>query len=412
MQLMHEAPGLPPDRAALAEALEYDLDRLVSQATAPNIGDHFDFGIWSLDTCIVSQEVRPAPGAVLYALDMRPILCGLTWGLAEQGWVLADPIVNRFRSLCSMGFQPVLSGGRPGFAAGLPCRFVGPGTVLAVTFVPVEPPGTISQAEQAALIPTDEASTPAASTGAEGARAADPLASISDASFASGDAGASSGQQLTAYAAHAAVPLEAFRLTDLTRTWGFLWAPAPGALLSSGLGSLLDMFLFTVGFLLLYASRAIRSVRTMRCFWLLLAVGWGVQSCRAMQTLPPASVHPGAPAPKPSCTAVAREGTADVQLAPNTGAELRVAGPARQVPTPARPHRPLPQVCLLPALMWTQILRLRTPLRAWWSLITLGSSLPSPSAEPERASSALSCVSRRGTPSVTPLLLRLPPLGS
>eukprot|EP00439_Symbiodinium_sp_Y106_P059468 s3515_g8.t1 len=308
MQLMHEAPGLPPDRAALAEALEYDLDRLVSQATAPNIGDHFDFGIWSLDTCIVSQEVRPAPGAVLYALDMRPILCGLTWGLAEQGWVLADPIVNRFRSLCSMGFQPVLSGGRPGFAAGLPCRFVGPGTVLAVTFVPVEPPGTISQAEQAALIPTDEASTPAASTGAEGARAADPLASMSDASFASGDAGASSGQQLAAYAAHAAVPLEAFRLTDLTRTWGFLWAPAPGALLSSGLGSLLDMFLFTVGFLLLYASRAIRSVRTMRCFWLLLAVGWGVQSCRAMQTLPPASVHPGAPAPKPSCTAVAREG--------------------------------------------------------------------------------------------------------
>ena len=106
MQLMHEAPGLPPDRAALAEALEYDLDRLVSQATAPNIGDHFDFGIWSLDTCIVSQEVRPAPGAVLYALDMRPILCGLTWGLAGRPHCQSIPLLMLDGiSACAIGRQ-------------------------------------------------------------------------------------------------------------------------------------------------------------------------------------------------------------------------------------------------------------------------------------------------------------------
>ena len=121
-------------RDAIARALGYDMDRLVIQPTRPNLSDHFDFGIWGWSTLVVSQEVPRDPTTVLYVLDMRPVLCGITWGTANLGRVRVGPIIQRFRALCPAGYRPALHGGRHEGTRPSHIRIVVPGSVLVVTF--------------------------------------------------------------------------------------------------------------------------------------------------------------------------------------------------------------------------------------------------------------------------------------
>ena len=123
-----------PSRAVVANALHYDPARLLLQPTAPTLCDHFDFGIWCSAIFIASQEVRSSLHAVPYVLDMRPVLCSLTWGVADRGRVFEEPILRRFRALCPVSHQPALQGGRPDPVEGLLCRVVEPGHVLTVIF--------------------------------------------------------------------------------------------------------------------------------------------------------------------------------------------------------------------------------------------------------------------------------------
>ena len=76
---------------------------------------------------------------MLYALDMRPVLCGITWGVADEGRVQVAPILRRFRTLCPVGYQPVLHGGTRQDPPLFPVRLVEPGTVLTLLFAPIPP---------------------------------------------------------------------------------------------------------------------------------------------------------------------------------------------------------------------------------------------------------------------------------
>ncbi|CAE7732831.1 unnamed protein product [Symbiodinium sp. CCMP2592] len=137
-------------RADIAQVLGYDPARLVIQPTRPNLLNHFDFGIWGSAVFITTQSAQPSQESVLYVLDMRPILCGLTWDVAKHGRVAVDPILQRFRPICPDGFSPDLSGKH--IQVDTQGRFciVDPGAVLTVTFLPAESrdPGPPAPAEE------------------------------------------------------------------------------------------------------------------------------------------------------------------------------------------------------------------------------------------------------------------------
>ena len=125
-------------RLELAALLEYDPTRMVVQPSVPAIRDHFDYGILADTVMIASQAVASDANNVLYVLDMRPILCGLTWGVARQGRVATRPILDRFGALCPHGYKPVLQGGAPEPPGFPDCLRVAPGNVLTIAFVEVD----------------------------------------------------------------------------------------------------------------------------------------------------------------------------------------------------------------------------------------------------------------------------------
>ena len=135
-------PALPspqrtlPARLEYAALLDYDPARIVFQPSYPAIRDHYDRGVLADTVIIVSQEVLSDAEHVLYVLDMRPVLCGLTWGVARFGRVRTRPILDRFRRLCPPGARPDLQGGQAEPAGYPSCLRVEPGNVLTISFVP------------------------------------------------------------------------------------------------------------------------------------------------------------------------------------------------------------------------------------------------------------------------------------
>ena len=111
-QVLPSPQRVLPARVEFAALLGYTLDRLVLQPAHPPIRDHFDRGILSDNVIIVSQLVASDAEHILYVLDMRPVLCGLTWGVARLGRVRVRPILDRFFGVCPEGYQAVMRGGR------------------------------------------------------------------------------------------------------------------------------------------------------------------------------------------------------------------------------------------------------------------------------------------------------------
>ena len=183
LQFLPPPAGTVSDRLHLAAVLDYDADRMVVQRARPNVWDHFDFGIQARGVMIVSQEVQRNADSILYILDMRPIMCGLTWGVARAGRVPIIPIVDRMRAVCPPDYRPVLSGGVPLAGSRPPLVIVEPGAVLTVTLVrcDTDERGTdladdssdSSGSSSGEPGPPDEMSSP-------GAAAARPTASDSD----------------------------------------------------------------------------------------------------------------------------------------------------------------------------------------------------------------------------------------
>ena len=97
-----------PARVEFAALLGYNLQRIVLQPSHPPLRNHFDRGILSDTVIIASQMVARDEDNVLYeyVLDMRPVLCGITWGVARRGRVATRPILDRFRRVCPQGMQP------------------------------------------------------------------------------------------------------------------------------------------------------------------------------------------------------------------------------------------------------------------------------------------------------------------
>ena len=139
-------PALPspqrtlPARLEYAALLDYDPTRIVFQPSYPAIRDHYDRGILADTVLIVSQEVLSDAEHVLYVLDMRPVLCGLTWGVARFGRVRTRPILDRFRRICPPGTRPDLQGGQAEPTGFPSCLRVEPGGVLTISFVPDDGP--------------------------------------------------------------------------------------------------------------------------------------------------------------------------------------------------------------------------------------------------------------------------------
>ena len=149
-------PALPspqralPARLEYAALLDYDPARIVLQPSYPAIRDHFDRGVLADTVLIVSQEVASDAEHILYVLDMRPVLCGLTWGVARFGRVLTRPILERFRAICPPGRRPDIQGGQVE-PAGFPrCLRVEPGNVLTVSFVPADVPDDSDSSDSSA----------------------------------------------------------------------------------------------------------------------------------------------------------------------------------------------------------------------------------------------------------------------
>ena len=123
---------------------------------------------------IVSQEVQRNADSILYILDMRPIMCGLTWGVARAGRVPIIPVVDRMRAVCPPDYRPVLSGGVPLAGSRPPLVIVEPGAVLTVTFVrcdtdergtdPADDSSDSSGSSSGEPGPPDEMSSPGAAT--------------------------------------------------------------------------------------------------------------------------------------------------------------------------------------------------------------------------------------------------------
>ena len=134
-QVLPSPQRVLPARVEFAALLDYTLDRLVLQPAHPPIRDHFDRGILSDNVIIVSQQVARDEEHILYVLDMRPVLCGLTWGVARRGRVRVRPILDRFFGVCPEGYQAVMRGGRTDPGGYPECLLVQPGQVLSIHFV-------------------------------------------------------------------------------------------------------------------------------------------------------------------------------------------------------------------------------------------------------------------------------------
>ena len=96
--LLHDARRLQL-REDIAATIGTALASLTVCPAVPRISDHLDRGVLARTVAVATNVLDrrgPYPDPrVPYLLDMRPICCGLTWGLAHHGRLWLQPIIGR-----------------------------------------------------------------------------------------------------------------------------------------------------------------------------------------------------------------------------------------------------------------------------------------------------------------------------
>ena len=133
---------VPPDRQRflrqhIAASLAIAEDSFVLQPARPPIRDSFVGGILADNVLVVTTE-SPAAASdeqhVVFLVDARPMLCGLTWGFALNGQVNETAVLQRCQEACPTGYQARVTGGRRDVFGTLR---VFSGEVLSIEFVRV-----------------------------------------------------------------------------------------------------------------------------------------------------------------------------------------------------------------------------------------------------------------------------------
>ena len=133
---------VPPDRQRflrqhIAASLAIAEDSFVLQPARPPIRDSFVGGILADNVLVVTTE-SPAAASdeqhVVFLVDARPMLCGLTWGFALNGQVNETAVLQRCQEACPTGYQARVIGGRRDVFGTLR---VFSGEVLSIEFVRV-----------------------------------------------------------------------------------------------------------------------------------------------------------------------------------------------------------------------------------------------------------------------------------
>ena len=146
---IHLRPDLEGNRSfreQIASALECQPEHLAIQPSRPRLWDYFDLGILAHTVSIASRGVAgpsaAQPDRAFFILDMRPILCGVSWGFAPQGAVRAQELIDRFHRLCPAGRHTCISGGTPTQQNGELYHLVSRGCVIVVDFSIDDPPSS------------------------------------------------------------------------------------------------------------------------------------------------------------------------------------------------------------------------------------------------------------------------------
>ena len=140
--LQVDPPLNMPLRTLIAATIERPVDGLTVQVTRPRIADYYDRG-YLAQSVVAATDIAPLGESdpdkrVIYFIDLRPILCDLSWGFAPFGRVAARPMVDILDARSPAGFRTQISGGRPIHTDDGLFFGVDPGTVLIVDFVPRE----------------------------------------------------------------------------------------------------------------------------------------------------------------------------------------------------------------------------------------------------------------------------------
>ena len=146
---IHLRPDLEGNRSfreQIASALECQPEHLAIQPSRPRLWDYFDFGILAHTVSIASHGVTgpsaAEPDRAFFILDMRPILCGVSWGFAPHGAVRAQELIDRLHRFCPVGRHTRISGGTPTQQDGEQYYLVSRGCVLVVDFSTDDPPSS------------------------------------------------------------------------------------------------------------------------------------------------------------------------------------------------------------------------------------------------------------------------------
>ena len=118
--------------------LDYEETSFLLKPARPPLQDSYDHGVLAHNVLVVLPRPEPTDveteevAQVLYLLDMRPITCGLTWGLAADGKVREAPLLASCGDSCPPDYRVVISGGHRDVLGALRVR---EGDVLIVEFV-------------------------------------------------------------------------------------------------------------------------------------------------------------------------------------------------------------------------------------------------------------------------------------
>ena len=123
---------------AVAMHLDYEESSFLLKPARPPLQDSYDNGVLADNVLVVLPRPEPTNvedagvEQVLYLLDMRPITCGLTWGLAADGKVREEPLRASCGDSCPPDYHVLISGGHRDVLGALRVRS---GDVLTVDFV-------------------------------------------------------------------------------------------------------------------------------------------------------------------------------------------------------------------------------------------------------------------------------------
>ena len=136
----------------VAEAIGLPIDQASIQFAAPPLTDFADEGrmAWNIAAATRSGALPVNPERCVYFIDMRAILCGLTWAVTQDGTVSVALIREQCGRAAAGGRRVEVTGGRP-FHGRDDIVWVWPGAVLRIRVVaiPLAPhPGSFAPASR------------------------------------------------------------------------------------------------------------------------------------------------------------------------------------------------------------------------------------------------------------------------